>query len=129
MVNLTVNGQKIEVQEGATLLHAAEKLGIKIPTLCNHKALMPYGACRLCLVEVGEGNRAKVHASCTHPALEGLVVTTDTEKVIKIRKVIAELLLARCPEVQKVKDIAEELGVTQTRFSKKNDDCILCGLC
>ncbi len=129
MINLTINNQKAEIEEGANLLQAAEKIGIKIPTLCYHKTLLPYGSCRLCLVEVGEGKRAKLQASCTHPVLEGLIVRTDTERVIKVRKIMLELLLARCPEIEAVKKIAEEWGVKEPRFGKKNSDCILCGLC
>ena len=130
MINLTINNQKVEVEEGSTILEAAQRMGIKIPTLCLHKALVPYGACRLCLVEVAlGGNSAKIHASCTHPALEGLIVRTDTERVLKIRKIIAELLLARCPDVQAIQEIANELDVQEVRFKKKDSDCILCGLC
>ena len=129
MISLTINDKKIEVEKGATVLQAAQKLGIKIPILCYHKALLPYGACRLCLVEIKEGNRTRIQTSCTYPATQNLIVYTDTEKVIKTRKIIAELLLARCPEVKAVQDVANELGIKETRFKKKDNDCILCGLC
>jgi len=129
MVSLTIDDKAVEVEDGATLLDAAEKLGIQIPTLCHHKALMPYGACRLCLVELQGSRGSWLEASCTYPAQEGLVVRTDTERVLRTRRMMAELLLARCPEVQAVRDIAAEMGVTQTRFPKKNEDCVLCGLC
>ena len=100
MLTLTINNQKVEVAEGTTLMPAIESIGIKVPNLCYHKALLPYGACRLCLVEVGEGKWSKVHASCTHPVLNGIIVRTDTERVIRIRKIVAELLLARCPDLK-----------------------------
>ncbi len=130
MINLTINGQKIEAEEGTTLLEAAQKLGIKIPTLCYHKALPAYGACRLCLVEVSQNGRpSSIQASCTYPVQEGLVVKTDTERVIRTRKIMAELLLARCPDSEEVKRIAKEIGVEKSRIRAKNEDCLLCGLC
>ncbi|MEJ2701634.1 MAG: 2Fe-2S iron-sulfur cluster-binding protein [Sedimentisphaerales bacterium] len=85
MISLTINDKKVEVEDGSTVLQAAEKLGIHIPTLCHHKSLAPYGACRLCLVEVTGSRGPIIQASCVYPAQEGLVVKTDTEKVLKTR--------------------------------------------
>ncbi|MCK5548745.1 MAG: (2Fe-2S)-binding protein, partial [Thermoplasmata archaeon] len=129
MINLTIDDQQLSVEEGTTILEAADSLGIKIPTLCYHKALSPYGACRVCVVEMIENGRSKMCASCQYPALEGIVVKTDTEEVIKTRKIMVELLLARCPEAETIKEMAAELGVGEPRVSKKNDDCFLCGMC
>ena len=130
MIKLTIDDQIIEVEEGTKVLEAAQQLRIKIPTLCYHKALPSYGACRLCLVEVSQnGGPASIQASCMYPAQEGLVVKTDTERVIKTRRIMAELLLARCPDSEEVKRIAKELGVERTRIKPKYKDCLLCGLC
>ena len=129
MITLTIDNKKVEVEEGSTVLKAAEKLGIKIPTLCHHKSLMPYGACRVCLVEIAGSRGSWIEASCVYPAQEGLVVHTDTERVLKTRRMMLELLLARCPDAPRIKDMAKEYGVEEPRFTKKNDDCILCGLC
>jgi len=129
MAILTIDGVEVEVPEGSTVLQAAEKLGVKIPTLCHHRSLAPYGACRLCLVELEAAGGSKIEASCVYPALEGLVVKTDTERVLKTRSIMMELLLARCPEVESLKQLAKSLGVEDTRFPKKDEDCILCGLC
>ncbi len=130
MISLTINDKKIKVEKGLTILKAAEKAGIKIPTLCSHKALSPYGACRICLVEIDKGGgSSEIQASCTYPALEGLVVQTDSEKVIKTRKMMVELLMARCPDSEDIKNLARELGVEKIRFKSKNEDCTLCGLC
>ena len=129
MINVTIDNQKVGAEPGISLLEVCQGLGIKIPTLCYHKALPAYGACRLCLVEVEEWGRTRVQASCQYPAREGLIVRTNTESVIKTRRLMAELLLARCPESQQVKEVAAELGVTATRFPRKNEDCILCGMC
>jgi len=130
MISLTINNKKIKVEEGLTVLKAAEKAGIKIPTLCSHRALSPYGACRLCLVEIRQGEGPpEIQASCTYPAMEGLVVQTDSERVIKTRKIMIELLMARCPDSEEIKNLAKELGVEKTRIKPKDKDCTLCGLC
>lgn len=129
MVNITVDDQQVRVEEDKTILAVCEDLGIRIPTLCYHKSLPAYGACRLCLVEAGSERRMKVTASCTHPVWDGLIVRTHTERVLKSRRIMAELHLARCPNSEKVQEVAEEIGVTETRFPKKDEDCILCGLC
>ncbi|HUT88851.1 MAG TPA: 2Fe-2S iron-sulfur cluster-binding protein [Thermoguttaceae bacterium] len=129
MVRLTIDGKTVEVPEGSTVLEAAQKLGIEIPTLCHHKALMPYGACRLCLVELVFSWGSQIQASCVYPAQEGLEVKTDTERVRRTRGVMMELLLARCPGVESIRQMAKQMGVEDTRFPKKDEDCILCGLC
>jgi len=129
MVRLTIDGKTVEVDQGATILQAAEKAGVEIPTLCYHKALLPYGACRLCLVELVYDWGSQIQASCTYPAQDGMVVRTDSERVLRTRKVMMELLLARCPEVEAVRRMAARMGIQETRFPKKNEDCILCGLC
>ena len=129
MIKLTINGNQGEFPEGKTLLECIESTGIKIPTLCHHKALTPYGACRLCLVEVSRNGRSSIEASCTYPALDNLVIQTDSEIVKQTRKNMIELLLALCPDSKAIQNIAEEYGVKGTRLPKKNEDCFLCGLC
>ncbi len=130
MIELTINGNKSAFPEDKTLLECINSVGIKIPTLCYHKALAPYGACRLCLVEVKqEGRDSSIQASCSYPAVNGLSVFTDTDRVKRARKIVAELLLARCPDSDNIKRIASELGVEEPRIKKKYDDCVYCGLC
>jgi heterodisulfide reductase subunit A len=130
MVTLTIDNHEIEVKEGINLLTAIESLGIKVPTLCYHKALIPYGGCRLCVVEVHVPGRASsLQASCCYPVINGINVFTDNERIFRARKVVAELLLARCPDSAVIKKLAEEYGVKEPRIKKKNEDCILCGLC
>jgi len=129
MVKLTIDDREVEVEEGATILQAARRLGIEIPTLCYHEALPPYGACRVCLVEVATGGRSRLTTSCTYPVWEGIVVRTDSEKVIKARGFVVELLLARCPNVAKIRELGQQLGVKETRFKTADEECILCGLC
>jgi NADH dehydrogenase/NADH:ubiquinone oxidoreductase subunit G len=129
MITMTLNGLDVQVEEGWTLLEAAQFYGIKIPTLCYNEGLSPYGACRLCIVEIGEGKKTKIVSSCTYPVQKGLVVRTHSEKVHKYRKLVIELLLALCPTSKTVQDLASKLGVTKVRFTPKYEDCILCGLC
>ncbi|MEK6696459.1 MAG: 2Fe-2S iron-sulfur cluster-binding protein [Candidatus Deferrimicrobiota bacterium] len=109
MIRLSVNNQALEVEEGTRLLAAVQKVGINVPTLCHHKALTPYGACRLCVVEVHAPDRAPVlQAACSYPALDGIGVLTDTDRVRRARKITAELLLARCPDSEVIRSIAAE---------------------
>jgi len=130
MVEITINGQKAGGNENSTVLEVAQKAGVRIPTLCSHKALLPYGSCRLCIVEVSQGGRPPaLQPACAYPVSPGLVVETETEWVRRSRRIVVELLLARCPKVEQVKKMALELGVTESRFRPRNDDCTLCGLC
>jgi NADH dehydrogenase/NADH:ubiquinone oxidoreductase subunit G len=108
---LKIDDQEIKAKEGETILDLTKKMGIKIPTLCYSSALEPFGSCRLCSVEiVDKRGRKRIVTSCNYPVEEGLTVYTKSEKVIKTRKVLLELLLARCPKVKKIQDIALEYG-------------------
>jgi NADH-quinone oxidoreductase subunit G/NADP-reducing hydrogenase subunit HndD len=152
MINLTINGQNIQVEEGATILEAALKADIHIPTLCYLPEVQAIGACRVCLVEI-EGNR-NLQAACVFPASEGLVVHTNSERVRLARKFSVEMLLSNHPmecltcarnlncELQK---IAEEMGIREVRFTGEKSEgyiddfspsirrdqskCILCRRC
>jgi heterodisulfide reductase subunit A len=129
-INLEIDGRKLKAEVGMTVLEVAEEAGIKIPTLCHHKALSPFGACRICTVEVIRGERSRLLTACTYPAEEGLVVKTDSSVVRQTRKMLLELLLARCPGVEIIQQLAREYGVEKPRLKRtKNEDCILCGLC
>lgn len=129
MIQLTINGLPVQVEEGMTLLEAARFLGFPIPTLCHMEGLTPYGACRLCLVEIGQGPKAKLVSSCTYPAEEGLRVRTASSRVLRARRMMIELLLASCPQSKVIQDLASAHGVNQQRFKQEHEDCILCGLC
>ncbi|MDI6735217.1 MAG: FAD-dependent oxidoreductase [bacterium] len=129
MITLIINDKQIEVEEGTKILEAAQRSGIKIPTLCSHKALSPYGACRLCLVEITKGNQTWTASSCTYPAEEGLVIKTHSQRVIKARRILLELLLTRYPDSIEIQKLAKEMGITKLRLKPKDMSCILCGLC
>lgn len=92
MVNLTINGRNVEVEEGTTILEAAKKINIDIPTLCFLKDVNEIGDCRMCVVEV-EGRRGFA-TSCIQKAEEGMVVHTNTEKLIEARRAVLDLILS-----------------------------------
>jgi len=131
MVHLTVDDKQIEVIEGRTLLEACREHNIYVPTLCYHPALEPYGACRLCMVEIHQPPRsARLVASCVYPCEEGLVVRTDTEMVRRSRQITAELLLGGSYHTPEMIALAKELGVERVRYRMPEDNsCVLCGLC
>jgi len=130
MVTLTIDDREIQVEEGTTVLEAARQLDIDIPTLCYYEGITPYTACRVCVVEVTDTTGRKLAASCGYPVEEGMVVRTATPDVLEARKLIVDLLLARCPGVDRIRQLANELGVAESTFvTDKEDDCILCGLC
>ncbi|RLF02634.1 MAG: heterodisulfide reductase, partial [Thermoprotei archaeon] len=129
MITFKLNGREVQGEEGQYLLEVARKYGVEIPTLCYHEALEPAGMCRLCTVEVHDGRRTRFVTACNYPIWEGMEVFTDTEEVQKGRKLIVELLLARCPDVPVLKELAKTYGIEAPRFRKDADDCILCGLC
>jgi len=129
MITLIINGVRVSVEEGSTALEAARYMGFPVPTLCHVEGLSPYGACRLCVVEIGEGPAAKLVTSCTYPAEEGLKVRTASSRVVRARKMVIELLLATCPQSKTIQDLASAYDVRQQRFRQEYEDCILCGLC
>ncbi|HID55455.1 TPA: 2Fe-2S iron-sulfur cluster binding domain-containing protein [Candidatus Poribacteria bacterium] len=142
-VTLQIDGKGVEVEEGTTILKAAERAGVEIPTLCYHKELSPYGACRICLVQItreGEKRRRCV-TSCTYPVEDGLIVYTNSEEVMKARRFIIALLLSKAPESDRLKRLAleyrvigdspDELAAHLFKRASERDptNCILCGLC
>jgi NADH-quinone oxidoreductase subunit G len=152
MIELTINGQKVQTKPKSTILQAATANGIYIPHLCWDRRLAPYGGCRLCLVEV-EGQR-KLLASCSTPAEANMIVQTDTPKLEKARKTVLELLLVHhpldCPVCDKageckLQELAFKYGPSDSRFTaerkhepeslaaplieRNTNRCILCGKC
>ena len=124
-----INNLDVKAEEGWTVLEACRFYGLEIPTLCYNEGLSNYGGCRLCLVQIDEGHRAKLASSCTYPCEEGLVVHTDTKRVIESRKMMIELMLSVAPGSKVIQDLASKFGVKQVRFKVRNEECILCGLC
>ena len=145
MPTLTMDGQQVQVEQGATLLAAAKALGIEIPTLCYHKAVAPAGACGVCVVEIKSGGRPGLVPACAYPAQDGLVIETNSPRVQASRRMTIQLLLARAPEAEPVKSFArqfqiEALPLPSPLEAVKIDadipegvgdasKCIVCGLC
>jgi len=128
-VTITIDGREIPASPGATVMEAAKDANIYIPNLCSNEELVPYGSCRLCIVEITHGKRTRMVASCIYEVADGLQVKTDTERVVNVRKLAIELLLARNPHHPTLKTIADALGVDGTRFEVDFKGCILCGQC
>ncbi|MGM9683421.1 MAG: NADH-dependent [FeFe] hydrogenase, group A6 [Eubacteriales bacterium] len=153
-INVKINGRDYAVPKGSTVLEAARAAKIEIPTLCYLKDINEIGACRLCLVEVSEGGKPfRMVTACVYPASEGMVILTNTPKIIKSRKTNLELLLSnhdkKCLscvrstscELQK---LCNEYGVEESRFTgeknqyavddatpiiRDNNKCVLCRRC
>ena len=130
-ITLEIDGREVKAREGMTILEAAKSVNIDIPTLCYHPALTPFGACRICSVEIVQRGRSRIVTSCVYPVEEGLVVKTKSDRVIRDRKMLIELMLARAPKATVIQDLAREYGVEKTRFKIEDEEnlCILCGLC
>lgn len=129
MITLKINGLDVTVAEGTTILEATRFIGFPIPTLCHMEGLTPYGACRLCVVEIGEAPKTRLVTSCTYPAEEGLRVRTSSRRVMRARAMVIELLLASCPESKTIQDLASRYEVRRQRFRQEHERCILCGRC
>jgi bidirectional [NiFe] hydrogenase diaphorase subunit len=126
---LQIDGRTVKAAEGMTVLQAAQSAGIVIPTLCHHEKLEPYGACRICTVEADVRGRKNLVVACLYPVQPDLVVTTRSEKIDQIRKMILELMLAHAPDAADLQDLAKEYRADKGRFEKESSFCILCGLC
>ncbi len=128
-VTLTIDNKEVKAERGMTILEAARISGINIPTLCHHNRLKPYAVCRICMVEIEAKGKTSIDTACTRPVADDLVVRTRTEQIDEIRKTILELMLARAPESEVLKNLAKEYGANRDRFEMVPSFCILCGLC
>jgi bidirectional [NiFe] hydrogenase diaphorase subunit len=130
MLKLTIDNKTVEVAEGATILAAAAKAGVTIPTLCHNEELTPAGACRICVVEIEKsGSPAELVTACSYPAVDGMVVRSASPRALEARKLAVELLLALKPHSSALAKIADSLGVGEPRFELPHQECILCHLC
>lgn len=152
MITLKIDDKPVEMAPGSTVLEAARKLQVDMPTLCFDPRLVPHGACRLCIVEI-EGMRRPV-TSCTTPVEEGMVVHTETERLERLRKTTVELLLSDHPNDCMVciragsctlQELAYKYKIRDNRFrgeerdhdrvdanpfvQREQNKCVLCGLC
>ena len=128
-LKIILNGKETTAKPDQTILEVATENGVFIPTLCHSTALEPAAMCRLCMVELTEGRRTKLVTSCNYPLRQDAEIKTDTDAIRRGRKLIIELLMARCPDSEELKKLAGEYGANITRFTPLNDDCVVCGLC
>jgi bidirectional [NiFe] hydrogenase diaphorase subunit len=129
---VTIDGRKVRVKRDATVLDAAKKAGVWIPTLCYHPAIPSNASCRLCMVELDRGDWRQLITACNYPVRKDIVVYVSSERAQKARRGVMELLLARAPESEELKALAERMGVKGTRYptvTESQRNCILCGLC
>ncbi len=152
MVNLKINGIDVQASEDSTILDAAKSIGIDIPTFCYSEVLQNFSGCRICVVEV-KGS-ARLMAACSTPVQEGMDIQTESEKVVKVRKDLLELIWANHPSdcltcekvgTCKLQEYMYRYGVSQSPYKKNKEDyeldtgnpvmirnqnkCILCGRC
>jgi NADH dehydrogenase/NADH:ubiquinone oxidoreductase subunit G len=127
--SVTFDGKAVRASGGTTILEAARSAGVTIPTLCHHERLVPFGGCRLCIVEAEGRAGPRLVASCVHPIEEDLVVRTRSPTVDRMRKLLLELLLAHAPDSPLLQELAREYGADKGRFERQASFCIHCGLC
>jgi NADH dehydrogenase/NADH:ubiquinone oxidoreductase subunit G len=128
-VNVNIDGATIRATKGTSVLDTAIEYGICIPHLCHVPYLSDIGACRLCIVEHVVNGHSEVTTSCTLNVEEGMVIMTNTDKIRKLRRNLAELLVAQAPNSRAIQDIALRCGVKEVRYPFRNEDCVLCGRC
>ena len=124
-----IDDMEVKATAGETILDAARRAGIAIPTLCHHEKLEPFGGCRICIVEVEVNGWTKLVVSCVYPVENGIIVRTRSEKIDRIRKTILELLMAHAPDSPQLQELAAEYGAEPDRYEKDASFCIHCGLC
>lgn len=132
MPTVTIDGCKVRVKEDSTVLDAAKKAGIWIPTLCYHPAISSNASCRLCMVELDRGDWRQLITACNYPVRKDIVVYVSSERAQLARRGVMELLLARAPESEELKALAARMGVEETHYPTVTEcqrNCILCGLC
>lgn len=132
MPTVTIDGVKVKVKKDMTILDAARKAGIWIPTLCYNPSVSATATCRLCMVELDRGDWKQLVTACNYPVRKDIVVSVSSERAVRARRGIMELLLARAPESEQLKEIAKRMGVGGTPYptvTESQRNCILCGLC
>ncbi|WP_368488563.1 2Fe-2S iron-sulfur cluster-binding protein [Clostridium sp. BJN0013] len=135
-MKIVINGKDYETEKGDTILKVARRNNIYIPTLCHSDALPGLASCRLCIVEIVDGEESKIVASCispANPANKEIEVMTDSNKIKRMRRTIAMLLQARCPDNKEIEKFAKAFKVEKRKVNRfklsKGEDCVLCGLC
>jgi len=128
-MKIIMDGKEVAADRGQTIVEVARRNGVYIPTLCHVPALEPAAMCRVCTVELAEGRRTRLVTACNYPLRGDAEIQTDTPMLRQGRKLLIELLAARCSDSRTLKELAERYGADLNRFPAENKDCIMCGLC
>ncbi|HHW28873.1 MAG TPA: 2Fe-2S iron-sulfur cluster binding domain-containing protein [Syntrophomonadaceae bacterium] len=128
-MKVTIDGKNIEAKLGETILEAAKRVGVEIPTLCYSEAFGGQGVCRMCMVEVKEGERKRLVASCTYPITREIEVQTNTPELQEIRRNIITLLYRRAPNSDYMKKLYQEYEGISVEPVDPAEKCIMCRLC
>jgi bidirectional [NiFe] hydrogenase diaphorase subunit len=133
-LSLTINGTEVSAEPGESLLDVARQNNVQIPSLCHHPNLTPYGACRLCLVEVTKGGRTKLTTSCNYEVQDGIEVQTNTDEIKEHRQMVIGLLIGQAPNAPRLQTLAKAYGKSDIDFGEIDppagrENCILCGMC
>ncbi|NQT93549.1 MAG: (2Fe-2S)-binding protein [Lentisphaerae bacterium] len=132
MPNVTIDGKTVKVEVGQTILDAACKAGVWIPTLCHHPSVSSSASCRICMVELDRGDLKQLVTACNYPVRADIVVNVSGDTATSARHGVMELLLARAPDSEELKELSVKMGVAGTRYPKVTEsqrNCVLCGLC
>jgi NADH dehydrogenase/NADH:ubiquinone oxidoreductase subunit G len=135
IVNIEINGSPVRVREGLTILEAAQYAGVEIPTLCFDEETEHNSSCRMCSIEIMKHGRKRIVAACSYPVEEGLRISTETDRVNRIRKTILELAAVGSGPVvaSRMSALSSVYKADLSRFSSRvpseDSKCILCGLC
>ncbi len=132
MPTVIIDEIKVEVETEATILDAAQKAGVWIPALCHSPSLSKPANCRLCMVEVDRGDWRQLVTACNYPVRRDITVHVASARAMRTRRGVMELLLARSPESEDLKELAERMGVAGTPYptvTESQRNCVLCALC
>ena len=132
MPTVTIDGTQVDVQRDATILEAAQKAGVWIPTLCYSPSLPALATCRLCMVELNRGEWRQLVTACNYPVRRDITVYVSSDKAVRARRGVMELLLARSPDCLELQELAARMGVEGTPYptvTESQRNCMLCGLC
>jgi len=128
-MKILIDGKQVTAEPEQTIVEVARRNGVYIPTLCHVPALEAAAMCRICTVEITERGRTRLVTACNYPLRGDAEIQTDSELVRRGRKLIIELLYARCPDSTALRALAERYGARLDRFAPETKECIMCGLC
>ena len=132
MHTVTIDGKTVRVPNESTILDAAKRAGIWIPTLCHSPVVSSAASCRICMVELDRGDWKQLVTACNYPVRRDITVSVSSENAVRARQGVMKLLLARAPECEELKTLAKRMGVESTPYptvTESQRNCILCGLC